>query len=500
MVDKEEGEKIVENLKKNYKIMYNNLCKVYLGNFHFGNEKFLYNTEIDKEISENSINKNLEINLNQYEKYFNDDGKLNYKNEYLIMKTTKNLIFELNDKINFPLILKFQNVIEILSAESLSNKESYEKFIDKCKSEYNIIKGNEKLNKIIKQYFDIIDLIYDDNYEKKFELFEMIFRKDFFKKKFSNFILNNYNIEINDQISNPFIKEFSEKLFESLKEQIKTNNKTPKTENLNLNNINKNNNNNNNNKNDIKQLNDNDNIPKDKLEKYFEYFNKEIQYLNLEIQHERTLREMMEIKLKEDFCQQLTQQYLVYNEELKNLQEESYKKINYLHKNIFRLKTREFVKFLLEYFYQLSNHKFISEYEKKNEIKLGEINYNSYLVNGILYSIEKEQIKDLIDKKINFSNFLQNCVDYIIKFNFEDNITILEEQTIKNLIILLMEPSSKEQIENAIIFFLNGKNKKFYFDLNKLMNDFFNEKSNYYNNSNQNISFIKLKFDEFIKE
>ena len=63
-----------------------------------------------------------------------------------------------------------------------------------------------------------------------------------------------------------------------------------------------------------------------------------------------------------------------------------------------------------------------------------------------------------------------------------------------------MEPSSKEQIENAIIFFLNGKNKKFYFDLNKLMNDFFNEKSNYYNNSNQNISFIKLKFDEFIKE
>ena len=208
----------------------------------------------------------------------------------------------------------------------------------------------------------------------------------------------------------------------------------------------------------------------------------------------------MEIKLKEDFCQQLTQQYLVYNEELKNLQEESYKKINYLHKNIFRLKTREFVKFLLEYFYQLSNHKFISEYEKKNEIKLGEINYNSYLVNGILYSIEKEQIKDLIDKKINFSNFLQNCVDYIIKFNFEDNKTILEEQTIKNLIILLMEPSSKEQIENAIIFFLNGKNKKFYFDLNKLMNDFFNEKSNYYNNSNQNISFIKLKFDEFIKE
>ena len=63
-----------------------------------------------------------------------------------------------------------------------------------------------------------------------------------------------------------------------------------------------------------------------------------------------------------------------------------------------------------------------------------------------------------------------------------------------------MEPSNKEQIENAIMFFLNGKNKKYYFDLNKLMNDFFNEKSNYYNNSNQNISFIKLKFDEFIKD
>ena len=57
MVEKEEGEKILENLKKNYKIMYNNLCKVYLGNYHFGNEKFLYNTEIDKEISENNINK-----------------------------------------------------------------------------------------------------------------------------------------------------------------------------------------------------------------------------------------------------------------------------------------------------------------------------------------------------------------------------------------------------------------------------------------------------------
>ncbi len=492
MVEKEEGEKILENLKKNYKIMYNNLCKVYLGNFHFGNEKFLYNTEIDKEISENNINKNLEINLNQYEKYFNDEGKLNYKNDYLIIKTTKNLIFELDDKITFPLILKFQNVIEILSAESLSNKDSYEQFIEKCKSEYNIIKENEKLNKIIKQYFDIIDLIYENNYEKKFELFEMIFRKDFFKNKFSNFILNNYSIEINDKIINPFIKEFSDKLFESIKEQIKNNNKIPKIENLKVND----------NKNDFKQLKDNDKIPKDKLEKYFEYFNKEIQYLNLEIQHERTLREMMEIKLKEDFCQQLTQQYLVYNEELKNLQEEAYKKINYLYKNIFRLKKREFVKFLLEYFYKLCNHKFISEYEKKNEIKIGEVNYNSYLVNGILYSIEKEEIKDLIDKKINFSNFLQNCVDYIIKFNFEDNKSILEEQSIKNLIILLMEPSNKEQIENAIMFFLNGKNKKYYFDLNKLMNDFFTEKSNYYNNniSNQNISFIKLKFDEFIKD
>ena len=495
MGEKEEGEKILENIKLNYKIIYNKICSVYLGNFYFGNEKFLYNTDVEKEINEREINRNLGNNLILYEKYFNNEGKLKYKNDYLIIKISKNLIFEFEEKINFPLIMKFQNLIKILSSENLSNKENYEKFFENCKKEFNLIKDNEKINKIVKKYFDIIDLLSENNYEKKFELFEMIFKKDSFQNNFSKFILDNYNIEIEKKIPNPFIKDFSDKLFESLNEEIKKKKNEIVTS--------SNNNNENNNEKDIKNnLKDEETIPKEKLEKYFEYFNKEIQYLNLQLEHEKCLREMSELKLKEDFSHLLNQQYLVYNEEIKNLKEEAYKKINYLHKNIFRIKTRDFVKFFMEYIYQLSNHTFINEYEKNNQIKIGEIDYNSYLVNGILYSLEKEQIKDLMDKKFNFSYFLQNCVDYIIKFNYEDNKSILEEQSIKNLLLLLMEPSNKEQIDNIIIFFLIGKKQKNYFDLNKLHHDFQNEKSNYFTkiNSNQNLSFIKLKFEEFIKD
>ena len=117
MEEKEEGEKILENIKLNYKIIYNKICSVYLGNFYFGNEKFLYNTDVEKEINEREINRNLSNNLILYEKYFNNEGKVKYKNDYLIIKISKNLIFEFEEKINFPLIMKFQNLIKNLSSD-----------------------------------------------------------------------------------------------------------------------------------------------------------------------------------------------------------------------------------------------------------------------------------------------------------------------------------------------------------------------------------------------